>query len=85
MPDQSNMNETNWQYHHKKQLSLIFLTVDYGRYYETPFEDQLVSYQLRHHYQNLPKFYYSSMKDKSVECFVWKLDWYMYKMPYWAK
>ena len=43
MPDQSNMNETNLQYHHKNQLHLIFLKVCYGQSYQTPFEDLSVS------------------------------------------
>ena len=43
MPDQSIMNETNLQYHHKNHLPLIFLKVYYGRLYQTPFEDLSVS------------------------------------------
>ena len=45
IPDQSNMNDTNLHYRHENQLPLIFLTVYYGWWYQTPFEDLSVSYQ----------------------------------------
>ena len=63
MPDPSNMNETNLQYRHKNQFTLIFLKVCYGRSYQMPFEDLSVSFQQRDHYQSPSEFYHSGIKD----------------------
>ena len=86
MPDQSNMNEINWQYRHKNQLLLIFLAVYYGRWYQIPFENLSVSYHKKRQLSKVfKKFSFKYERHESVECFVLKRDWYLYRMLHWAR